>query len=116
MKGYWNKPEETAEAIKDGWLYTGDISYRDEDGYIFITDRKKDIIIRGGENVSPREVEEVLFQHPAVAAAGVVGIKDEVYGVEGERHRLDGVLVGLVVPVAGDELHGPGAGQRPAAW
>ncbi|HXZ94562.1 MAG TPA: AMP-binding protein [Dehalococcoidia bacterium] len=82
MKGYWNLPEETAKTIKDGWLYTGDIGYMDEDGYFYITGRKKDIIIRGGENVSPVEVEEVLLQHPAVAEAGVVGIPDAVYGEE----------------------------------
>jgi long-chain acyl-CoA synthetase len=82
MKGYWNLPEETAKTIKDGWLYTGDIGYMDEDGYFYITGRKKDIIIRGGENVSPVEIEEVLLQHPAVAEAGVVGIPDAVYGEE----------------------------------
>jgi long-chain acyl-CoA synthetase len=82
MKGYWNLPEETAKTIKDGWLYTGDLGYVDEDGYFYITGRKKDIIIRGGENVSPVEVEKVLLQHPAVAEAGVVGIPDTVYGEE----------------------------------
>jgi len=82
MKGYWNLPEETAKAIKDGWFYTGDLGYVDEDGYFYITGRKKDIIIRGGENVSPVEVEEVLLQHPAVAEAAVVGIPDAVYGEE----------------------------------
>jgi len=82
MKGYWNLPEETAKAIKDGWLHTGDLAYVDEDGYFYITGRKKDIIIRGGENVSPVEVEEVLLQHPSVAEAGVVGIPDAVYGEE----------------------------------
>jgi long-chain acyl-CoA synthetase len=82
MKGYWNLPEETAKTIKDGWFYTGDIGYMDEDGYFYITGRKKDIIIRGGENVSPVEVEEILLQHPAVAEAGVVGIPDAVYGEE----------------------------------
>jgi long-chain acyl-CoA synthetase len=82
MKGYWNLPEETAKTIKDGWFYTGDIGYMDEDGYFYITARKKDIIIRGGENVSPVEVEEILLQHPAVAEAGVVGIPDAVYGEE----------------------------------
>ncbi|HEU65609.1 MAG TPA: long-chain fatty acid--CoA ligase [Chloroflexi bacterium] len=82
MKGYWNLPEETAKTIKDGWLYTGDIGYMDEDGYFYITARKKDIIIRGGENVSPVEVEETLLQHLAVAEAGVVGIPDAVYGEE----------------------------------
>jgi long-chain acyl-CoA synthetase len=82
MKGYWNLPEETAKTIKDGWLYTGDIGYIDEDGYFYITGRKKDIIIRGGENVSPVEIEEVLLKHPAVAEAGAVGIPDTIYGEE----------------------------------
>ena len=82
MKGYWNLPEETTKTIKDGWLCTGDIGYMDEDGYFYITARKKDIIIRGGENVSPAEVEETLLQHPAVAEAGVIGIPNAVYGEE----------------------------------
>ena len=80
MKGYWNKPEETAEVLRDGWLYTGDLGYRDEDGYFFITERKKDIIIKGGENIAPREIEEVLFSHPKISEAAVIGIEDSVYG------------------------------------
>ena len=80
MKGYWNKPAETAEAIRNGWLHTGDIGYADEDDYIFITDRKKDMIIRGGENIFPREIENILYKHPAVLEAGVIGIPDPVYG------------------------------------
>jgi long-chain acyl-CoA synthetase len=80
MKGYWKKPEETAEVIKNGWLHTGDVGYVDEDGYFWITDRKKDLIIKAGENISPRVVEEVLFKHPKVSEAAVIGIKDEVYG------------------------------------
>ena len=82
MKGYWNKPEETAKAIKDGWLYTGDVGYKDKDGYFFITERKKDLIIKGGENIAPREIEEVLYSHPCVNEAAVVGMPDEVYGEE----------------------------------
>jgi long-chain acyl-CoA synthetase len=82
MKGYWNMPGETAETLKNGWLHTGDIGYMDKDGYFYITDRKKDIIIRGGENVSPREVEDVVCRNPKVLEAGCVGIKDRVYGEE----------------------------------
>ena len=75
MKGYWNRPEATAErSIRDGWFYTGDIARVDEDGYYFIVDRKKDMIIRGGYNVYPREIEEVLYEHPAVREAAVIGI------------------------------------------
>jgi long-chain acyl-CoA synthetase len=80
MKGYWRKPEETASVLRDGWLHTGDMGYRDEEGYFFITERMKDIIIKGGENIAPREVEEVLYTHPSVAEAAVVGIPDQVYG------------------------------------
>jgi long-chain acyl-CoA synthetase len=80
MKGYLNKPEATAAAMVDGWLHTGDIGYIDADGYVFITDRKKDIVIKGGENISPREIEESIYRHPAVAEAAVFGIPDAVYG------------------------------------
>jgi long-chain acyl-CoA synthetase len=82
MKGYWGKPEETAAAIREGWLATGDMARADEDGYFFIVDRKKDLIIRGGYNVYPREVEEVLYEHPAVAEAAVVGIPHASLGEE----------------------------------
>jgi long-chain acyl-CoA synthetase len=82
MKGYWNKPEETAAVIRNGWLHTGDIGYTDEDGYIYLTERKKDLIIRGGENVYPKEVEDVLHRHPQVLEAGVIGVPDPVYGEE----------------------------------
>ncbi|MFE2011165.1 long-chain fatty acid--CoA ligase [Streptomyces sp. NPDC059491] len=74
MKGYWNRPEETAAAIPDGWLRSGDLAQVDEDGYLYIVDRKKDMIICGGYNVYPREIEEVLHEHPAVALAAVLGI------------------------------------------
>jgi long-chain acyl-CoA synthetase len=80
MKGYWNKPEETAAVIKDGWLYTGDIGKMDEEGYLYITDRKKDMIIAGGFNIYPREIDEVLYQHPAVLEACSVGVADEYRG------------------------------------
>ncbi|MBW1710212.1 MAG: long-chain fatty acid--CoA ligase [Deltaproteobacteria bacterium] len=80
MQGYWNNPEETANQLKDGWLYTGDIAVMDEDDYLFIVDRKKDMIIAGGYNIYPREIDEVLFQHPKVADAVAVGINDEYRG------------------------------------
>jgi long-chain acyl-CoA synthetase len=80
MKGYWNKPEETALVLRNGWLYTGDIAKKDEDGYFYIVDRKKDMIIAGGYNVYPREVEEVLFECPKVKEAGVIGVPDEYRG------------------------------------
>lgn len=80
MKGYWKMPEATAEVVVNGWLHTGDIGFVDKDGYFTITDRKKDIIIKGGENISPRVIEEVLYTHPAVSEASVIGIKDKVYG------------------------------------
>lgn len=82
MKGYYKKPEATAEAFRNGWFHTGDLAYQDEDGYLFIVDRKKDLVIRGGYNVYPREVEEVLYGHPAVAAAAVIGRRDEKLGEE----------------------------------
>jgi long-chain acyl-CoA synthetase len=82
MKGYWNKAEATEETVKDGWLHTGDMANVDEDGYFFIVDRKKDMIIRGGYNVYPREIEEVLYEHPAVREAAVLGVPHEEYGEE----------------------------------
>jgi len=82
MKGYLGRPDATAEAIRDGWFRTGDLARRDADGYYFIVDRAKDMIIRGGLNIYPREIEEVLFEHPAVAEAAVVGIPDDYLGEE----------------------------------
>ena len=80
MKGYWNNPEETAESLKDGWLYSGDIAKMDEEGYFYIVDRKKDMIISGGFNVYPRDIDEVLFRHPKVKDAVAVGIPDPYRG------------------------------------
>jgi long-chain acyl-CoA synthetase len=82
MKGYLNRPEATAEAFAGGWFHTGDLGYRDEDGFFFIVDRKKELIIRGGYNVYPREVEEVLYGHPAIAEVAVIGVPDDRLGEE----------------------------------
>ena len=95
MAGYWGAPELTSEALRGGWFHTGDIGRLDEDGYLWIVDRKKDLIIRGGFNVFPRDVEDALLEHPAVAAAGVVGRPDERMGEE---------VVAFVVPRSGCEL------------
>lgn len=82
LKGYYKNPDATAIAFRNGWFHTGDIGYRDTDGFYYIVDRKSDMIIRGGENIYPREIDEVLYQHPGVAAAAVVGVPDELYGEE----------------------------------
>ena len=95
MQGYYNNPEATAETIVDGWLHTGDMGYVDEDGYFFIVDRKKDMIIRGGENIYPREIEEVLFTHPQIAEATVIAKPDPVWGEE---------VLAVVVPAPGATL------------
>jgi long-chain acyl-CoA synthetase len=87
--GYWNRPEETAEALRDGWLHTGDLATVDDEGYVYVVDRLKDMILVGGENVYPREVEERLALHPAVREAAVIGIPHEVWGEE---------VLALVVP------------------
>ncbi len=95
MKGYWNRPEESAKALRDGWLYTGDIAYMDEEGYFFIVDRKKDLIISGGYNIYPREIEEVLYEHPKVADAACIGVP----------HRQRGEVVkAYIVPKAGEQI------------
>ncbi|MBI5967853.1 MAG: AMP-binding protein [Deltaproteobacteria bacterium] len=80
MEGYWRRPEDTKEALRDGWLYTGDIGMRDEDGYLYILDRKKDMIISGARNIYPREIEEILHTHPAILEAAVIGVPDEYWG------------------------------------
>jgi len=82
MKGYYNRPEATAEVIRDGWFRSGDLARKDEDGYYYIVDRSKDMIIRGGFNVYPRELEEVLMQHPAVSMVAVIGVPHESHGEE----------------------------------
>ena len=80
MKGYWNNPEATAETLRGGWLHTGDLGYQDPQGYLFITDRKKDMIISGGANIYPREVDEVIAQHPSVAEVATIGAPDPLWG------------------------------------
>ena len=80
MKGYFKNAEATAQTLKNNWLHTGDIGYVDNDGYFYIVDRKKDMIIRGGENIYPREVEEVLYKHPKVLEAAVIGLPDKIWG------------------------------------
>jgi long-chain acyl-CoA synthetase len=82
VKGYWNKPEATAASFSDGWLHTGDVARLDEEGFIYIVDRAKDMVIRGGENVYSAEVEAALFEHSAVADVAVIGVPHEVLGEE----------------------------------
>jgi long-chain acyl-CoA synthetase len=95
MQGYHNRPDETAEILRGGWLHTGDIGYLDDEGYLYVVDRKKDMIIRGGENIFPAELEAVLHEHPAVAEAAVVGVPDATYGEN---------VVAFVVPKSGQKL------------
>jgi long-chain acyl-CoA synthetase len=98
MKGYFKNPEATAETIVDGWLHTGDIGYLDEDGWLFVVDRKKDMIIKGGENIFPAEIENILYEHDDIAEAAVIGVPDDVYGEE---------VVAYVVASEGKELTEP---------
>lgn len=95
MEGYWRRPDETASALRNGWLYTGDLATMDEDGYFYIVDRKKDMVLVGGYNVYPREVDEVLLEHPKIVEAVTVGINDDVRGE---------VLKAYVVPSPGESL------------
>jgi long-chain acyl-CoA synthetase len=95
MKGYLNQPDQTAHALRGGWLHTGDIGYLDEEGYLFVVDRLKDMIIRGGENIYPAEIEDLLYEIEGVAEAAVVGTPDPVYG-EG--------VVAFVVTASGAKL------------
>ncbi|MFC5825151.1 long-chain-fatty-acid--CoA ligase [Nonomuraea insulae] len=98
MKGYWNNPGATAEAVRDGWFHTGDLGRVDEDGYFFLVDRRRDVIIRGGYTVYPREVEEVLYEHPAVRQAAVLGVPHPELGEEIEA------VVSLRAPVTCEDL------------
>jgi fatty-acyl-CoA synthase len=82
MLGYWGQPEKTAEVVVDGWMHTGDIAVMDDAGYVQITGRIKDMVIRGGENIYPREIEEFLYTHPDILDAQVIGVPDEKYGEE----------------------------------
>src|SRR5262249_18613998 len=102
MKGYFGNPEATAETIRDGWLYSGDIGSRDSDGYFYIVDRVKDMINVAGFKVFPREVEEVLFRHPAIKEAAVVGVNDPVRGEAVKAY----VVLNAGQRVAVDELRG----------
>ena len=106
MRGYYNRPEATAEVMRDGWFRTGDLGRRDKDGYYYIVDRAKDMIIRGGFNVYPREIEEVLMTHEAVSLAAVVGVPHDSHGEE---------VKAFVIPTPGatvtaDELRRLGQG------
>jgi fatty-acyl-CoA synthase len=82
MLGYWGQPDKTAEVVVDGWMHTGDIAVMDDAGYVQITGRIKDMVIRGGENIYPREIEEFLYTHPDILDAQVIGVPDEKYGEE----------------------------------
>jgi len=93
MHGYWNKPEQTAEALKDGWVHTGDGGYMDEDGFVYIVDRVKDMVITGGENVYSAEVENVIMQYQGLAECAVIGIPDDTWGE---------IVHAIVVPRAGE--------------
>jgi long-chain acyl-CoA synthetase len=95
LKGYYKNPEATAAAFRNGWFHTGDVGYRDQEGFFYIVDRKSDMIIRGGENIYPREIDEVLYRHAAVAAAATIGVPDPLYGEE---------VAAFVVPRKGMEI------------
>jgi long-chain acyl-CoA synthetase len=100
LKGYYKAEKATGDAFRNGWFHTGDIGYRDQDGFFYIVDRKSDMIIRGGENIYPREIDEVLYQHPAVTAAATIGVPDRLYGEEVAAF----VVLKEAVKVTADEL------------
>ena len=85
FKGYFKNEAATEKAFANGWFHTGDIGYRDADGFFYIADRKSDMIIRGGENIYPREIDELLYTHPAIESAAVIGVPDDLYGEEVAR-------------------------------
>ncbi|MFQ5455504.1 MAG: class I adenylate-forming enzyme family protein [Nitrospirota bacterium] len=95
MKGYFKNSEATASTLKNGWLYTGDLGYMDDDGYFYIVGRKKEMIIRGGENIYPKEIEELLYRHPEITEASVVGIPDTIWGEE---------VFAFIIPKEGEEI------------
>ena len=95
MKEYYRKPEETAETLRDGWFHSGDVVRQDEEGFVYIVDRKKDMIISGGENIYPAEIEDVLYRHPKILEAAVIGVFDETWGES---------VMAVVVPMQGEEL------------
>jgi acyl-CoA synthetase (AMP-forming)/AMP-acid ligase II len=110
MKSYWRRTEATADAIKDGWMHTGDAAYRDADGYIFIYDRVNDMIVSGGENIYPAEVENAIFGHPDVADVAVIGVPDDKWGETvkaivivkpGASQNADGIIAWARERVAG---------------
>jgi long-chain acyl-CoA synthetase len=100
FKGYYKNEAATAEAFRGGWFHTGDIAYRDADGFYYIADRKSDMIIRGGENIYPREIDELLYTHPAVASAAAIGVPDPLYGEEVAAF----VVLKEDVPASAEEL------------
>jgi long-chain acyl-CoA synthetase len=99
FNGYWNRPEETAVAVKDGWVSVGDMARRDDEGFLYIVDRKKDMIISGGVNIYPREVEELLFTHPDIADVAVIGVADETWG-----ERLRAFIVPRSAPIEAADI------------
>ena len=105
--GYWNLPDETAETFRDGWMRTGDVAREDEDGFWYIVDRTKDMIVTGGFNVFPREVEDVVAEHPAVAQVGVIGTPDEKWGE---------AVTAIVVLRRGGRAHRRGRRRRSSRW
>jgi acyl-CoA synthetase (AMP-forming)/AMP-acid ligase II len=109
MNGYWKQPEATAETLRNGWLHTGDIGRMDEAGYVFIMDRSKDMVISGGLNVYPREIEEVLLRHPAISQAAVIGVPDPKWGEAVKAVVVadgSGLTEADVIAFAGENLAG----------